>query len=125
MQFQLLWESRSRNKVMRCCCRENNSACRLRTYGNAVAKHRFFNKRRSLSPHLGKTMKRARFWGAAAGSALFAILFFAIPVLSAEQTIQFNIPEQSATTGIPEFARQAGIQILAPETLVRGKGPAS
>jgi iron complex outermembrane receptor protein len=33
----------------------------------------------------------------------------------------FSVPAQSATTGIPEFARQAGIQILVSEPLVRGK----
>jgi iron complex outermembrane recepter protein len=37
------------------------------------------------------------------------------------QTRDFNVPSQSATTGIPEFARQAGIQILVSEPLVRGK----
>jgi outer membrane receptor protein involved in Fe transport len=34
---------------------------------------------------------------------------------------EFNVPAQAATTGIPEFARQAGIQILVSEPLVRGK----
>jgi len=33
----------------------------------------------------------------------------------------FSVPAQSATTGIPEFARQAGIQILVSEPLVHGK----
>jgi len=37
------------------------------------------------------------------------------------QAKDFAVPAQSATTGIPEFARQAGIQILASEPLVRGK----
>src|ERR1700679_1818515 len=37
------------------------------------------------------------------------------------QPKNFNVPAQSATTGIPEFARQAGIQILVSEPLVRGK----
>jgi iron complex outermembrane recepter protein len=36
-------------------------------------------------------------------------------------TKDFNVPAQSATTGIPQFARQAGIQILVAESLVRGK----
>jgi len=66
-------------------------------------------------------MRKIRFWCATITSTFFAILFFSLPVLSAEQTVQFNIPEQAAATGIPEFARQAGIQILAPESLVRGK----
>jgi len=38
------------------------------------------------------------------------------------QSKEYNVPAQSATTGIPEFARQAGIQILVAESLVRGKG---
>ena len=37
------------------------------------------------------------------------------------QAKDFAVPAQSATTGIPEFARQAGIQILVSEPLVRGK----
>jgi iron complex outermembrane receptor protein len=37
------------------------------------------------------------------------------------QPRDFNVPAQSATTGIPEFARQAGIQILVSEPLVRGR----
>lgn len=43
------------------------------------------------------------------------------PAQSQIQTKDFNVPAQSATTGIPEFARQAGIQILVSEPLVRGK----
>src|ERR1700683_3561002 len=30
------------------------------------------------------------------------------------QTITFNLPEQDAATAIPEFARQANLQIIAP-----------
>jgi iron complex outermembrane recepter protein len=41
------------------------------------------------------------------------------------QPKNFNVPAQSATTGIPEFARQAGIQILVSETLVHGKRTAA
>jgi iron complex outermembrane receptor protein len=37
------------------------------------------------------------------------------------QAKDFSVPAQPATTGIPEFARQAGIQILVSEPLVRGK----
>lgn len=33
----------------------------------------------------------------------------------------FDVPAQSATTGIPEFARQADVPILVSEGLVRGK----
>src|SRR5580692_9473908 len=45
--------------------------------------------------------------------------------LAQAQRKDFNVPAQSATTGIPEFARQAGIQILVSETLVRGKRTAA
>jgi outer membrane receptor protein involved in Fe transport len=37
------------------------------------------------------------------------------------QTRTFNVPAQPATSGIPEFARQAGIQILVAERIVHGK----
>jgi outer membrane receptor protein involved in Fe transport len=37
------------------------------------------------------------------------------------QSKDFNVPAQPATTAIPELARQAGIQILVSEPLVRGK----
>ena len=43
------------------------------------------------------------------------------PASDHAQTINFNVAAQSATTGILEFARQAGIQILVSEPLVRGK----
>jgi len=52
---------------------------------------------------------------------LFLITAFADTSLAQSQTKTFNVPAQSATTGIPEFARQAGIQILVSEPLVRGK----
>jgi iron complex outermembrane recepter protein len=45
--------------------------------------------------------------------------------LAQAQPKDFNVPAQSATTGIPEFARQAGIQILVSETLVHGKRTAA
>jgi iron complex outermembrane recepter protein len=49
-----------------------------------------------------------------------ALLLANIPLAQA-QTKDFNVRVQSATTGIPEFARQAGIQILVSEPLVRDK----
>jgi iron complex outermembrane receptor protein len=52
---------------------------------------------------------------------LVALLAFARIEPAHAQTKDFNVPAQSATTGIPEFARQAGIQILVSEPLVRGK----
>lgn len=53
---------------------------------------------------------------AAAGAACIAA---PAPALAQEKT--FDIPAQPATTGIPEFARQADIQILVGEAAVRGK----
>ncbi len=37
------------------------------------------------------------------------------------ETRPFDVPTQSAATGIPEFARQANVQILASEAVIRGK----
>lgn len=37
------------------------------------------------------------------------------------QTRSFSVPAQSATTGIPEFARQADVQILVSESAARGR----
>src|SRR5450631_4261274 len=36
------------------------------------------------------------------------------------QTIAFNVPGQEAVTAIPEFARQAGLQIIAPADKLKG-----
>jgi iron complex outermembrane receptor protein len=55
------------------------------------------------------------------GFALFAMFALAGVQPACAQAKEFNVPAQSATTGIPEFARQAGIQILVAEPLVRGK----
>src|SRR5271170_2166261 len=62
-------------------------------------------------------------------SAYIVVIFLAFASLrpaeaqsqTKAQTKDFNVPAQPATTGIPEFARQAGIQILVSEPLVRGK----
>jgi iron complex outermembrane receptor protein len=54
-------------------------------------------------------------------SVVAVLLAFAGIHAAQAQTRDFNVPAQSATTGIPEFARQAGIQILVSEPLVRGK----
>lgn len=43
----------------------------------------------------------------------------AAPALA--QTKSFNVPEQAASTGIPELARQADIQILISQSAARGK----
>jgi iron complex outermembrane recepter protein len=68
----------------------------------------------------GRMIANAPRW--AAGTFMIAALLALASNQSARaQTKDFNVPGQSATTGIPEFARQAGIQILVSETLVRGK----
>lgn len=63
-------------------------------------------------------------WATSASICLILLVFAAVQSAQA-QTKEFNVPAQSATTGIPEFARQAGIQILVSETLVRGKKTAA
>jgi iron complex outermembrane receptor protein len=57
----------------------------------------------------------------ASGTFLMVLVAVAALQIAQAQTRDFKVPAQSATTGIPEFARQAGIQILVSETLVRGK----
>ncbi|HMN55540.1 MAG TPA: STN domain-containing protein, partial [Sphingopyxis sp.] len=37
------------------------------------------------------------------------------------QSKSFNVPAQSALTGIPELARQADVQILVAESAARGR----
>jgi len=49
--------------------------------------------------------------------ALFAPVLLVAPAPAIAQTTSFNIPEQPAVTGIPEFARQARIQIVSPAGL--------
>jgi iron complex outermembrane receptor protein len=51
--------------------------------------------------------------------ALACLGFFSGPLQA--QAIAFNVPEQAAATGIPEFARQADIQILVTGGAVSGK----
>jgi iron complex outermembrane receptor protein len=63
-------------------------------------------------------------WTTSASICLVLIIVAGVQSAQA-QTKDFNVPAQSATTGIPEFARQAGIQILVSETLVRGKRTAA
>src|SRR5450755_2637522 len=54
------------------------------------------------------------------GTILVFCLVFAGFQPAYAQTKDFNLPAQSAIKGIPEFARQAGIQMLVSEKLVRG-----
>jgi len=53
-----------------------------------------------------------------AGAAIVAVAT-ASPAMA--QTRQFNVPAQSASRGIPTFARQAGVQIIASGNAVSGR----
>ena len=44
----------------------------------------------------------------------------ALPAEAAAQVRRFDVPAQAAQTGIPMFAHQAGIQILAPGAITEG-----
>lgn len=57
--------------------------------------------------------------GALASSAAICAVALATPALA--QTKTFDVPAQSAATGIPELATQADVQILVSEEAVRGK----
>src|SRR5258708_13499152 len=59
-------------------------------------------------------------WATSTAMMMFLLALAGIQPAQA-QTKEFNVAAQSAITGIPEFARQAGIQILVAEPLVRGK----
>jgi iron complex outermembrane recepter protein len=65
---------------------------------------------------------KTRCWATRTFISLVGILLALASIQPAQaQAKDFAVPAQSATTGIPEFARQAGIQILVSEPLVRGK----
>ena len=49
-----------------------------------------------------------------------ALVSVMIPVAALAQQRAFDLPPQSATKSVPEFARQAGIQIVAPGKKLRG-----
>lgn len=53
-----------------------------------------------------------------AGAAVVAV---AAATPAQAQTRTFNVPAQAAAKGIPEFAKQAGVQILASGNLVAGR----
>jgi len=59
------------------------------------------------------------------GFVLLVSLVFTGVQLSHAQTKDFNLPAQPAIKGIPDFARQAGVQILVSEKLIRGKQTAA
>ena len=52
-------------------------------------------------------------------SGLIAVSVFAASMVYA-QTVSFDLPAQDAATAIPEFARQAGLQIIAPVDTLQG-----
>ncbi|MBJ7440287.1 MAG: TonB-dependent receptor [Sphingopyxis sp.] len=49
--------------------------------------------------------------------AVLAPMLAAVPQTAFAQQMQFHVPKQAAVTGIPEFARQARIQIVSPAGL--------
>ena len=57
--------------------------------------------------------------GALAASVAIYAVAVATPAMA--QTKSFDVPEQSAATGIPQLATQADVQILVSEEAVRGK----
>src|SRR5579863_1033830 len=70
----------------------------------------------------GTMTGKTRCWATGTFISLVGILLALASIQPARaQAKDFAVPAQSATTGIPEFARQAGIQILVSEPLVRGK----
>lgn len=59
-------------------------------------------------------------WARGAGM-LVAPLLGCAPLPAFAQQIRFDVPSQPAVTGIPAFARQAGIQIVAPASRLRNQ----
>ena len=57
--------------------------------------------------------------GALASSAAICAVAIATPAMA--QTKSFDVPAQSAATGIPELATQADVQILVSADAVQGK----
>lgn len=55
------------------------------------------------------------------GALAASIAIYVAATPAAAQMRTFDVPEQSATTGIPEFARQADIQILVAESAAQGQ----
>lgn len=62
---------------------------------------------------------RTGFIGASLSSVIvLAVLFCTLPAFA--QVKHFDIPSQDAGKSIPEFARQAGVQVIAPGEQLRG-----
>ena len=55
------------------------------------------------------------------GLVLASALVVASPAAAFGQTRSFDVAAQPASSGIVAFARQAGIQIIAPEDATRGR----
>ncbi len=55
------------------------------------------------------------------GTAAIAAIAIATPGAALAQEKSFDLPAQAASTGIPAFAQQAGIQLLTSGDVVRGK----
>lgn len=49
-----------------------------------------------------------------------AVMVVCVAAEAAAQTRQFNVPAQAAVTAVPEFARQAQVQIIAPARDLQG-----
>ncbi|UDF05171.1 TonB-dependent receptor [Asticcacaulis sp. AND118] len=53
------------------------------------------------------------------------LMVSAAPVQAQDAVKAFNVPAQAAERGIPQFAQQANIQLMAPEKVVKGKQTAA
>lgn len=62
---------------------------------------------------------KTRFFGLVKVAVLFAMVWLPL-VAQAQQRRQFDIPASDAVVALPELARQAGIQIIAPERQLAG-----
>ncbi len=62
-----------------------------------------------------------RFKAGAIASAVVAATFFSSSAWAQEQERQFDIPTQSAATGVAVLGQQAGVQVLAAHKALRGK----
>src|SRR5271168_1681014 len=56
----------------------------------------------------------------ALAQAIAAVLGMTAMTPALAQAAQFDVPEQDAVTAIPEFARQAHLQIIAPADELKG-----
>lgn len=74
-----------------------------------------------MKPHLTRSYALLVAVAAACHSLAPASVLAAAVAAQASGAIQFNVPQQSAATGILEFARQADIQILVSEKVLTGR----